>query len=206
MISLSHAATRNQTIITIPYYTYYEKNYHSIDNCCVLHLESKKVNDKKRRAIQPNRKGKCSQPSLSNAKDNTYNFGRMSMYFMATRSLSDLENLWALDTGCSQYITHQKKDFVTFQSYIGGPITRIDRIQIQLAGQRTIKLACNVQKCQIIILFSNRLYCLTNGVNLISVSQLLPKHSVNVTFHQDHAKIYASGQTFIVAQYDGLYL
>lgn len=42
------------------------------------------------------------------------------------------------------------------------------------------------------------LYCLTIGVNLIFVSQLFLKYSINVTFYQDYAKIHALGWTFIV--------
>lgn len=51
------------------------------------------------------------------------------------------------------------------------------------------------------MLLSDTLYCPTIGVNLISVSQLLPKRGV-----KDHAKIHAPGRTFIAAQHGGLYL
>lgn len=125
---------------------------------------------------------------------------------MAARPLSDLGNLWALNIKCTQHVTHWRKDFMISKLYIGGPIAGIGGIQIQLAGQRTIKLTCNIWEHWVIMLYSNMLYCLTLGINLISVSQLFSKRSINVIFHQDHAKIHTLGQTFIVAQYSGLYL
>lgn len=145
LISSSHPPAGNQTTITVPYCTHCKKNYHSIDDCWVLHPELKKANDKKKRATQSNGKGKRSRPSPSDAEDDTYNFGGMSVHFMAARPLSDLGNLWALDTGCTQHVTHRREDCVTFKPYIGGPIAGIGGTQIQPAGQRTIKLACNVR-------------------------------------------------------------
>ena len=125
---------------------------------------------------------------------------------MAARPLSDLGNLWALDTRCTQHFTYWKETFVTFKPYTGGPIAGIGGTQIQPAGQGTVKLAWNVRERRVIIHLSDTLYCPTIGVNLISVSPLLPKRGVNVTFYQDHAKIHAPGQTFIAAQNGGLYL
>ena len=172
----------------------------------MLHPELKKANDKKSRAIQSNGKRKRFRSSPSDAEDDTDNFGGMSVNLMAARPLSDLGNLWALDTGCTKQVTHRRENFVTFKPYTGGPIAGIGRTQIQPAGQITVKLACNIRGCRVIMLLSDTLYCSTIGVNLISVSQLLPKRSVNVTFHRDHAKIYAPDRTFIAAQHGGLYL
>ncbi len=101
LISLSHPPAENQTTITVPYYTHCKKHYHLIDDCWVLHPKLKKANDKKRRATKSNKKRKRSRPSPSDAEDDTYNFGGMSLHLMAARPLSDLGNLWLLDTGCS---------------------------------------------------------------------------------------------------------
>ncbi len=135
-----------------------------------------------------------------------YNFGGMSVHLMAARPLFDLGNLWTLDTGCTQHVTHRRENFMTFKSYTGGPIAGIGERKIQPAGQVTVKKACNVRGGRVIMLLLDTLYCPIIGVNLISVSQLLPKSGVNVTFHQNHAKIHAPGQTFIAAQHCGLYL
>lgn len=70
----------------------------------------------------------------------------MSIYFIAAKPLFDLGNLWALDIRYIQYVTYQKKNFVTFKLYASDPITGIGRIQIQSTGQKTVKLACNIQK------------------------------------------------------------
>lgn len=59
-INSSHPPTRNQTTITVLYSTHFKKNYYSVENCWVLHLELKKANDNKKRAIQSNRKRKRS--------------------------------------------------------------------------------------------------------------------------------------------------
>lgn len=119
---------------------------------------------------------------------------------MLVSETKELRNVWALDTGCSQHITHRKKDFVAMQSYTGGPISGIGGTQLVLEGQGTVELAC------VIMLLSNALYCPTAGVNLISASQLLPKRGVDIAFFHDHAKIRTSGRTFTAAQRNGLYL
>ena len=116
-----------------------------MDNCWVLHLDLKKANNKKRRGTQSNGKGKRPRPSPSDAEDYTYNFGGISVHLMAAKSLSHLENLWALDTGCTQHVTHRREDFVTFKPYTGGPIAGIGGTKIQPSGQGTVQLACNLR-------------------------------------------------------------
>lgn len=64
-----------------------------MDDCWVLYPDLKKANDKKRRKTQSNRKEKRPQPSPSNGKDDTYNFGGISVYLMAVKPLSHLGNL-----------------------------------------------------------------------------------------------------------------
>ncbi len=130
LISSSLPQAGNQTTITVPYCTHCKKNYHSIDDYWVLHLGLKKANDKKRRATQSNRKGKRSRPSRFDAEDDLYSFGEMSVHFMAARPLSDLENLWVLDTGCTQHVTHRRENFMTFKPYTGSPIAGIGGTQI----------------------------------------------------------------------------
>lgn len=206
LISSSHPPAGNQITITVPYCTHCKKNYHSVDDCWVLHPDLKKANDKKRRGTQSNGKGKRPRLSPSDAEDDTYNFGGISVHLMAAKPLSHLGNLWALDTGCTQHVTHWREDFVTFKPYTGGPIAGIGGTKIQPSGQGTVELACNVRGRRVIMLLSDTLYCPTIGVNLISVSQLLPERDVNITFHREHAKIHAPGRTFIAAQHGGLYL
>lgn len=53
--------------------------------------------------MQSNKKGKCPRFFHSNTKDGMYIFGGISIYLMAAKSLSYLENLWALDTSCTQH-------------------------------------------------------------------------------------------------------
>lgn len=94
LISSSHPPAGNQATITVPYCTHSKKNYHSTDDCWVLHPELKNADDKKKSASQSNVKGKRSRPSPCDTGNDTYNFGRMSVHHMAARSLSDLFLIW----------------------------------------------------------------------------------------------------------------
>ena len=91
------------------------------------------------------------------------------------------------------------------QPYTGGPISGIGGIQLVQEGEGSIKLACNICGRCVIILLSNALYYSALGVNLSSMSQLLPKHGVDIAFFYNHAKIRTSERTFTEAQWNGLY-
>ncbi len=56
------------------------------------------------------------------------------------------------------------------------------------------------------MLLADTLFCPDAGINLISVSQLMPKRGVNVSFHPTFAKIQTPGHTFLANIYRGLYL
>lgn len=93
LISSSHPPVGNQTTITVPYCTHCKKNYHSVDDRWVLHPDLKKANDKKRGGTQSNGKGKRPRPPPSDTEDDTYNFGGISVYLMATKLPPHLGNL-----------------------------------------------------------------------------------------------------------------
>lgn len=53
-----------------------------------------------------------------------------------------------------------------------------------------MKLAFNIEKDYLIIFFSDILYYLIIGINLILIFLLFSKCDINITFYQYYAKIY----------------
>ena len=56
------------------------------------------------------------------------------------------------------------------------------------------------------MLLSDTFFCPDAGINLISVSQLMPKRGVNITFYPTVARIQTPGRTFLANVHRGLYL
>ncbi len=73
--------------------------------------------------------------------------------------------------------------------YTGWAIQGIGGTTIQPKGVGKVKLGCNIQGRQVIILLADTLFCPDAGINLISVSQLMPKRGVNVSFHPTFVQI-----------------
>ncbi len=90
--------------------------------------------------------------------------------------------------------------------YTGGAIQGIGGITIQPKGVGTVKLGCNIRGRQVIVLLADTLFCPDAGINLISVSQFMPKRGVNVSFHPTFAKIQTPGRTFLANIHRGHYL
>ena len=181
-------ANPDQVTLNVPYCTHCHKNYHTATDCWALHPELKKQsNNKKRRFNGGNNQSKRSKPTDDN--EDQYNFGGASVHLMASSGQTDLLNLWALDTGCTQHLSHRKQDFITMKPYTGGAIQGIRGTTIQPKEVGTVKLGCNIRRRQVIMLLAGTFFCPDAGINLISVSQLMPKRGVNVSFHPTFAKI-----------------
>lgn len=169
--------TDNKVTVTVPYYTHYKKNYHTVNNCWDLHPELRRAANKKRK----NGKAHLQKPKRSKPteEDDEPTFEEPSVHFMATTvpassiAPRSSKGLWILDTGCSQHITSRQADFINLEPYSGGPILGIGNTQLAPKGQGTVKVPCKVSGRRVIMLLSNALWYPDVGVSLISVSQLL---------------------------------
>ena len=198
-------ANPDQVTLNVPYCTHCHKNYHTATDCWALHPELKKQsNNKKRRFNGGNNQSKRSKPTDDN--EDQYNFGGASVHLMASSGQTDLLNLWALDTGCTQHLSHRKQDFITMKLYTGWAIQGIGGTTIQPKGVGKVKLGCNIRGRQVIMLLADNLFCPDARINLISVLQLMPKRGVNVSFNPTFAKIQTPGRTFLANIHRGLYL
>lgn len=103
----------------------------------------------------------------------------MASSLMASTSPTESRNLWALDTGWTQ---HLSQDFINIRAYSGGAIQGISGSTIQPQGVGTVKLGCTILERRVIMLSSDTLFCPDAVINLISVSQLMPKRGVNIPF------------------------
>lgn len=157
----------------------------------------------KRRFNGNNNRSKRQKPATD--EQDEFNFGGASVHMMASRS-TDFRNLWALDTGCTQHLSHWRQDLINMKPYTGGAIQGIGGTTIQPEGIGTVKLGCNIRGKRVIMLLSDTLFCPTANINLISVSQLMPKRGVNITFHATSAKIKTPGRTFLANMHRGLYI
>ena len=195
----------DQVTLNIPYCTHCHKNYHTATDCWALHPDLKKQsNNKERRFNGGNNQPKRQKPADDN--EDQYNFGGASVHMMASLAHTDLRNLWALDTGCTQQLSHRKQDFISIRPYTGGVIQGIGGSTIQPKGVGTVKLGCNIRGRRVIMLLSDTLFCPDAGINLISVSQLMSKSGVNITFHPTVARIQTPERTFLANIHRGLYL
>lgn len=96
----------NQTTLKISHCTYCRKNYHTATECWNLHSELKKKAGIKKCQFNRNTNGSKWQKPATN-EQNEFNFGGASVYLM-TSSSTDLRNLWVLDIGCTQHLSHQR--------------------------------------------------------------------------------------------------
>ena len=194
----------DQTILKVPHCTHCRKNYHTATECWDFHPELKKqAAEKKRRLNGNNNRSKRQKPATD--EQDEFNFGGASVHMMAS-TFTDLRNLWALDTGCTQHLSHWRQDFINMKPYTGSAIQGIGGTTIQPKGVGTVKLGCNIRGRRVIMLLSDTLFCPTASINLISVSQLMPKRGVNITFHATSAKIQTPGRTFLANMHRGLYI
>lgn len=90
--------------------------------------------------------------------------------------------------------------------YTGRVIQGIGGSRIQPKGVGTVKLGCNIRGRRVVMLLSDTLFYSDAGINLISISQLMPKRGVNITFHPTVARIQTPGRTFLANMHRGLYL
>lgn len=142
----------DQVTLNVPYCTHCHKNYHMATDCWALHLDLKKQsNNKKRRFNGGDYQPKRQEPADDN--EDQYNFGRASVQMMASVSPAhtDLRNLRALDTGCTQHLSHRKQDFISMRPYTGGVIQGIGGSTIQPKGIGTVKLGCNIRGRRVIM-------------------------------------------------------
>ncbi len=125
---------------------------------------------------------------------------------MASPVHTDILNLLALDTGCIQYLSNMKQDFINMRPYTEGVIQRIGESTFQPKTVGTVKIGCNIRGGSVVILLSDTLFWPGAGINLMSVSQLMLKRGVNSTFHPTIARIQTPECTFLANIYCGLYL
>ena len=159
----------DQVTLNVPYCIHCHKNYHTANDYWDFHLDLKKQSNKKMRCFN----GGNNQPKRPKSADNNedqYNFGGASMHMMASTAHTDFGNLWALDTGCTQHLSHRKQDFISMRPYTGEVIQGIGRSTIQPKRVGTVKLGCNIRGRRVIMLLSDTLFCPNAEINLISVS------------------------------------
>ena len=116
-----------------------------------------------------------------------------------------LEDLYVIDTGCSQHSICRREDFVSIQSYNGKPLSGIGNTKIVPKGVGTAKLTCNVGGRPVLMLLPDVLFCPDMGVNLISITQLL-QAGAKASFELDKARIIHGGKTYTATQRAGLFI
>ena len=78
------------------------------------------------------------------------------------------EGMWYLDSGCSRYMTGDKRKFVSLELKDGGKVTLGDNTTCRVLGYGTIKLTSFISLEQVLFVDSQK-------HNLLSVSQLCDK-------------------------------
>jgi hypothetical protein len=95
--------------IKVPYCTHYNKPYHNVRKCYILHLKLKNNNSRKRK------------PKRQKVKTNNKSDGLIGLIaYFSIAATSDTNSLlhtqWIVDTTCSRHITHSREHFVLYTS------------------------------------------------------------------------------------------
>jgi hypothetical protein len=152
--------------IEVPYYIHYNKLYHNVQKCYILHPELKNSNSRKRK---PKR-----QRVKTGNKLNSLLIGLVAYFGMAATSNTSslLYTQWIIDTVCSCYITHLREHFVLYT-----PITQSFTVVKGLAGANitpikisTVKIRCKIKGKTQVIKLTNVYYVPDDKVNLILVN------------------------------------
>jgi hypothetical protein len=126
--------------IKVPYCTHYNKPYHNVRKCYILHPELKNSNSRKR-------KPKRQRVETGNESDGS--IGLVAHFGMAATSDTDslLYTQWIVDTACSRHITHSREHFILYT-----PITQSPTVVRGLAGASvspirigTVKIRCKIK-------------------------------------------------------------
>jgi hypothetical protein len=224
-------AKRNEETKENPKCSHCNKAFHTKETCWVLHPELKKAHDdrKKKRAFQKKNLNKRKEKANSSEEDteesedptlganlawkfsddNNIDLGGLGGIgvLMASQDTPStaLQDVYVVDTGCSQHSSCRKEDFVSLHPYNGKPLSGIGGVRLMPKGVGTVKVDCNIRGKQSSMLLTNTLYCPGMGVNLISVSQLL-QVGARANFKACKAIITYGQRTFIATQRAGLFL
>ncbi|KAA6406998.1 MAG: hypothetical protein FRX48_09296 [Lasallia pustulata] len=102
----------NKAVLTVKHCTGCGKNYHTVDECWDTQPDLKKDAEKRRKRGPPkgNKRKRDNGPSES-------------LHFMAIEgSTAELEEVWAVDTGCTQHVTCQRDCFVKYHNLPYAPL------------------------------------------------------------------------------------
>jgi hypothetical protein len=161
--------------IKVPYCTHYNKLYHNIRKCYILHLKLKNSNSRKK-------KPKRQRVKTSNKSDGLIG---LVTYFGITAT-SDTNSLlhtqWIVNTTCSRHITHLREHFVLY-TLITQSLTVVKGLagaSVSLIRIGTVKIRCKIKEKTQAVKLTNVYYVLNAKVNLILVNQLFKvKATVN---------------------------
>jgi hypothetical protein len=170
--------------IEVLYCTHYNKLYHNVQKCYILHPELKNSNSRKR-------KPKRQRVETGNKLD-SLSIGLVAHFSMA--AISNTGSLfytqWIIDTVYSRHITHLREHFVLYT-----PITQSPTVVRGLAGASvilirigTVKIRCKIKGKTQVIKLTNVYYVLDSRVNLILVNQLFKVKAI-VNFLSQYYKI-----------------
>jgi hypothetical protein len=157
--------SQNTKQIKVPYYTHYNKPYHNVRKCYILHPELKNSTSRKR-------KPKRQRVKTNNESDGL--IGLVAHFGLAATNNTNslLHTQWIVDTACSRHITHLREHFVLYT-----PITQSPTIVKGLASASvlsirigTVKIRCKIKKKTQAINLTNVYYIPDSKVNLILVN------------------------------------
>ena len=110
---------------------------------------------------------------------------------MAHASLDlNLQDLWAIDTGCTRHLTRSRANFVEYTALPSSAktINGVGGTSCQPTGYGTVKLECSENNNRVVLLLSNVFHVPDSRVNLISVSQLIDLDA-EIDFTKSHCFI-----------------
>ena len=121
-------------------------------------------------------------------------------------STAELEEVWAVDTGCTQHVTCQRDYFVEYHDLPHAPLIEgIGGIKLRPLGRGTVVITCIVKDRPVSVHLHDVLHCPDIGVNLVLVSRMLQKDA-KVSFDQKGCHITFCGTTVSANKHRGLFL
>jgi hypothetical protein len=127
--------------IEVPYCTHYNKLYHNVQKCYILHLELKDSNSRKKK------------PKRQRVKTSNKSNGLIGLVaYFSIAATSDTNSLlytqWIVDTTCSCYITHLREHFVLYTLITQSPtvVKGLVSASVLLIRISTVKIRCKIKK------------------------------------------------------------
>ena len=136
---------KNTRNITVPFCKFCNKNYHTEEECWEKHPELKKNTRRDKGPQSKKRKTGDKEDQEESSHTITLMAIQRTVHSLtALQSTLDVSNLWVIDSGCNQHITHNKASFINYTPFTSAnhSVGGIGGKALQPQGQGTIRLQC----------------------------------------------------------------